>query len=179
MNTHKVFTTSYRPQTDSLVERFNGTLAQCISMYVDANQRNWDKHLNANQFAYRTAPSEVIGESRFFMMYGRDAALPCDPTLLPPREMSASVAQHRARVVEKIEIARCIAAENTQRAQQRMKDLHDRFSEPTKFQLGDRVWVYTPRVRRGLSKKLLSQLAWSVPHCGISFSRSLHSPRSR
>lgn len=40
MNTHKVFTTSYRPQTDGLVERFNGTLAQCISMYVDANQRN-------------------------------------------------------------------------------------------------------------------------------------------
>lgn len=27
-----------------------------------------------------------------------------------------------------------------------MKDLHDRFSEPTKIQLGDRVWVYTPRV---------------------------------
>lgn len=40
MNTHKVFTTSYRPQTDGLVERFNGTLAQCIFMYVDANQRN-------------------------------------------------------------------------------------------------------------------------------------------
>lgn len=61
MNTHKVFTTSYRPQTDGLVERFSGTLAQCISMYVDANQGNWDEHLNEIQFAYCTAPSEVIG----------------------------------------------------------------------------------------------------------------------
>ena len=83
MNTHKIFTTSYRPQTDGLVERYNGTLAQCISMYVDANKKNWDEHLNAIQFAYRTAPSDVLGESPFFMMYGRDAALPCDPALLP------------------------------------------------------------------------------------------------
>lgn len=141
-------------------------------MYVDANQRNWDEHLNAIQFAYRTAPSEVIGESPFFMMYGRDAALPCDPALLPPREMSASVAEHRARVVENIEIARRIAAENTQRAQQRMKDLHDRFSEPTNFQLGDRVWVYTPRVRRGLSKKLAHN--WHGPFRIVEFLSPVH-----
>ena len=49
INTHKIFTTSYRRQTDGLVERFNHTLAQCISMYVDANQRNWDQHLNPIQ----------------------------------------------------------------------------------------------------------------------------------
>lgn len=106
------------------------------------------------------------------MMYGRDAALPCDPALLPPREMSASVAEHRARVVENIEIARRIAAENTQRAQQRMKDLHDRFSEPTKFQLGDRVWVYTPRVRRGLSKKLAHN--WHGPFRIVEFLSPVH-----
>lgn len=32
MNTKKVFTTSYYPQCDGLVERFNGTLAQSLSM---------------------------------------------------------------------------------------------------------------------------------------------------
>ena len=172
MNTNKIFTTSYRPQTDGLVERYNATLAQCISMYVDANQRNWDEHLNAIQFAYRTAPSDVLGESPFFMMYGRDAALPCDPALLPPREMSSSVAEHRARVVENIEIARRIALENTQRAQQKMKDLHDRFAAPTRFQLGERVWVYTPRNRRGLSKKLAHN--WHGPYRIVEFLSPVH-----
>ena len=172
MNTHKIFTTSYRPQTDGLCEKYNGTLAQCISMYVDANQKNWDEHLNAIQFAYRTAPSDVLGESPFFMMYGRDAALPCDPALLPPREMSSSVAEHRARVVENIEIARRIAAENTQRAQQKMKDLHDRFATPTRFQLGDRVWAYTPRNRRGLSKKLCHN--WHGPYRIVEFLSPVH-----
>ena len=141
-------------------------------MYVDANQRNWDEHLNAIQFAYRTAPSDVLGESPFFMMYGRDAALPCDPALLPPREMSSSVAEHRARVVENIEIARRIALENTQRTQQKMKDLHDRFATPTRFQLGERVWVYIPRNRRGLSKKLAHN--WHGPYCIVEFLSPVH-----
>lgn len=78
-------------------------------------------------------------------MYGRDPVAPCDMALIPPREISVSVAEHRARVVENIEIARRIAAQNIQRAQQKMKDLHDRFAEPTLFQLGERVWVYTPK----------------------------------
>ena len=57
-------------------------------------------------------------------------------------------------MVENIEIARRIAAKSTQRAQQKMKELYDRFSEPTKFQLGEKVWVYTPNKRRGLLKLL-------------------------
>ena len=154
MNTHKVFTTSYHPQCDGLVERFNGTMAQCISHYVDSKQKNWDMYLNVILFAFRTSPNEVRGESPFFMLYGRDPIYPLDCSLLPPREVSASVAEHRARVVEHIEIARRISAQNIQRAQQRMKDLHDRFAAPTQFQLGDRVWVYCPKNRKGVSRKL-------------------------
>lgn len=37
MNTEKIFTSGYRPQTNGLVERFNGTLAQSLSMYVSSD----------------------------------------------------------------------------------------------------------------------------------------------
>ena len=40
-----VNTTAYHPQTDGLVEKFNGTLVQSISMYVRGNQEDWDEHL--------------------------------------------------------------------------------------------------------------------------------------
>ncbi|GFU49600.1 transposon Ty3-I Gag-Pol polyprotein [Trichonephila clavipes] len=37
------FTTAYHPQTNGLTERFNKTLADMLSMYVDVEQKNWDE----------------------------------------------------------------------------------------------------------------------------------------
>lgn len=154
MNTQKVFTTSYHPQCDSLVENFNGTLAQNLSHYVSSDQKDWDRFLNPVLFGYRISPSEVTGESSFFLVHGREARLPMDVAMIPPRDISPSIADHRARIVENNEIAQRIAKENIQRAQQRMKDYHDLHTVPVKYHLGHRVWVYTPRNRKGLSKKL-------------------------
>ena len=117
MNTDKIFTSGYRPQTNGLVERFNGTLAQSLSMYVSSHQKDWDEQLSSVLFAYRVSPSKVTGEFPFYMLYWREPLLPMDTALLPPREMSPLVAEHRARVVEHAERVRRIAAENTQRAQ--------------------------------------------------------------
>ena len=61
-------------------------------MYVSSDQKLWDKHLNSVLFAYRVFPSEVTGESPFYMLYGREPLLHMDTALLPPREMTPSVA---------------------------------------------------------------------------------------
>lgn len=172
MNTEKVFTTSYHRQCDGLLEHFNGTMAQCILHYVDSNQKNRDTYLNAILIAFRTSPNYAIGESPFFMMYGRDPVFPQDCSLLAPREMSASVAEHRERVVEHIELACRISAQNIQRAQQRMKDLHNRYAEPTQFQLGDRVWVYCPKNRKGVSNKLAYN--YHGPYSIVEFLSPVH-----
>ena len=42
MNMHKLNTTAYHPQTDGLVEQFDGTLAEGLSMYVSSHQKDWD-----------------------------------------------------------------------------------------------------------------------------------------
>ena len=36
-----------------------------------------------------------------------------------------------------------------------MKELHDRTAKEVNFEVGEKVWVYTPKTRKGLSKKLL------------------------
>ena len=172
MDTKKTFTTSYHPQCDGLVERFNGTLAQSLSHYVNSSQKDWDRYLNPVLFGYRVSPSEVTGESPFFLLYGRQPRLPMDVSMLPPREVSASIAEHRARVVENIEIAHRIAKENIQRAQQRMKDYHDVHAVPIRHQIGDSVWVYTPRNRKGLSKKLAHN--WHGPYKIVEFLSPVH-----
>ena len=54
MNTRKLNTTAYHPQTDGLVERFNNTLTE--SMFVNSEQTDWDLFLPSIVFAYRVSP---------------------------------------------------------------------------------------------------------------------------
>ena len=97
---HKVNTSSYHPQTDGLVERFNSTLCQSLSMYVAKDQKDWDEYIPLIQFAHRTSICEAIGDSPFYVLYGREPRLPIDVKLLPKEseDLSSSVFEHRKRV---------------------------------------------------------------------------------
>ena len=123
---HKVNTSSYHPQTDGLVERFNSTLCQSLSMYVSKNQKDWDDFIPLVLFAHRTSVLEAIGDSPFYVLYGREPRLPVDVKYLPPvaDDVTTSVFEHRKRIVERLELAQNLARENLQRAQQKMKDYY-------------------------------------------------------
>ena len=53
-----------------------------------------------------------------------------------------------------------------------MKDYHDLHAVPVKHQLGDRVWVYTPKNRKGLSKKLAHN--YHGPYRIVQFMSPVH-----
>ena len=98
-----VNTTAFHPQCDALTERFNQTLVHTLSQYVSASQDDWDRHIPAALFAYRTSPNEITGESPLMVLYGRNTQLPCDVSLLKAGDVSASVHDHRSRIVQHIE----------------------------------------------------------------------------
>ncbi|GBN48124.1 Transposon Ty3-I Gag-Pol polyprotein, partial [Araneus ventricosus] len=75
-------TTAYHPQTNGLTERFNKTLADMLSMYVNIEQRNWDEILPFVTFAYNTAKQETTGSTPFYLLHGREAETTLD-TMLP------------------------------------------------------------------------------------------------
>ena len=101
---HNVNNSSYHPQTDGLVERFNSTLCQSLSMYVSKNQKDWDDFIPLVLFAHRTSVLEVIGDSPFYVLYGREPRLPVDVKYLPPvpDDITTSVFEHRKRIVESL-----------------------------------------------------------------------------
>ena len=125
-------------------------------MYVSSHQKDWDRHIPMILFAYRVSPHASTGESPFFLLYGREPRLPLDAALLmPDSQLSPSVVEHRARIIENLENAQRIVSSNTQLAQLKMKEHYDKTSSPVQHEIGSKVWVYTPKTKKGISKKLL------------------------
>ena len=91
MNITKINTSSYHPQTDGLTERFNRTLINIISKYVDRNQDDWDNHLQLALYAYRTAVHSSTQFSPFELVFGRLPTLPIDQILQTARGLQTKL----------------------------------------------------------------------------------------
>ena len=79
----KMTTSSYHPQTDGLVERFNRTLTATLAKTVEKGGKNWDQKLPLVLFAYRASQQQSNMEFPFFLLYGKDPRLPTEPVMSP------------------------------------------------------------------------------------------------
>ncbi len=68
----QIKTTSYHPQTDGLVERFNRTLCDMLACYVTDEQEFLDKYLDFLTFAYNTSKQTSIDCCPFYLFYKRE-----------------------------------------------------------------------------------------------------------
>ena len=74
----QIRTTSYHPQTDGLVERFNRTLCDMLACYVTDEPESWDKYLDFVTFAYNTSKQATIECCPFYLFFRRDPVIPSD-----------------------------------------------------------------------------------------------------
>ena len=74
----KTRTAPYRTQSDGLVERFNRTLLQMLSMYVNKYHSDWDEQLPFVLMAYRSTIHESTGCSPNLLMLNRECCMPID-----------------------------------------------------------------------------------------------------
>lgn len=146
-------TTAYHPQTNGLTERFNKTLADMLSMYVDTEQKNWDEILPFVTFAYNTAKQETTGFTPFHLLHGREAETTMD-TMLPfcPDDVDDD---YNRRIIARAEESRQLARVQTLRAQEKDRQRYDSEHRMVYYAPGDLVWIYTPVRKVGLSEKLL------------------------
>ncbi|GFW59853.1 uncharacterized protein K02A2.6 [Trichonephila clavipes] len=140
------FTTAYHPQTNGLTERFNKTLADMLSMYVDVEQKNWDEILPFVTFAYNTAKQETTGFTPFYLLHGREAETTLD-TMLPfcPNDFDDN---NITKIAARAEESRQLARVHTLRAQDKDRRRYDSKHQMVSYAPGDLVWVYTPVLRR-------------------------------
>jgi hypothetical protein len=155
-------TSSYHPQCNGLCEKFNGTLIQGISMYVDSNQLTWDEFVEPVLFSYRSTPCDSTGYSPFMLLYGRQPKLPIDIALLAQWDKGLEPQKHLEQIVEKLKIIQPKSVNNLLAAQAKMKGQHDKRLRSHRFTVGDKVWLYVPAHKKHLTRKL--QHLWKGPY---------------
>ena len=74
----QIRTTSYHPQTDGLVERFNRTLCDMLACYVNDQPELWDEYLPFVTLAHNTSIQMTMKESPFYLFFGGQPILPKD-----------------------------------------------------------------------------------------------------
>ena len=84
LKVHNSFTTTYHPQTNGQVERFNRTILSALRAYVNDHPKDWDLYTSALTYAYNTQPQTSTSMAPFDLVLSK----PPGPlaTSLPPTE---------------------------------------------------------------------------------------------
>ena len=147
-----------------MVERFVGTLTQGLAKFCQEGQTDWDQKVPAFLMAYRSAEHEATGYSPAKVMMGHEIRLPIDLLMgRPPDEglpttVSDFVREHSNRLEEIHHQVR----KNLKISGEAMKSHYDVKARTADFEEGEKVWLYNPRCRKGLSPKL--QSPWEGPY---------------
>ena len=83
LDIEKLNTTSYHPECDGMVERFNRSLKTMLRKRDAQFGNQWDRHLPGLMWAYRNAPHDTTGEKPSFLLFGWDCRSPTEAALLP------------------------------------------------------------------------------------------------
>ncbi|CAG2228478.1 unnamed protein product [Mytilus edulis] len=82
----KTRSTSFHPQSNGCVERFNRTLTNMLSMYCAKDQAVWDEYLPQVLLAYRTSVHSTTGFTPNFLTFGREVTLPLQAVIPMPSQ---------------------------------------------------------------------------------------------
>ena len=154
-------TTSYHPQTDGLVERFNHTLKFMLRKSLGGKRKStkdWDVLLPYLLFAYREVPQASTGFSPFELLYGHVVRGPLDilsESWQGRKKSEESVVSHILTIRERLGEMKKMADMNLKKAQQQQKLWYDQSRE---FKKDDMVLLLLPTT----TNKLLAK--WQGPY---------------
>ncbi len=161
---NKTRTTPYNPKSDGLVERYNRTIVNAVSLMIlpHQNQKDWDEFIPFVGMAYRSSVQASTGETPNMMMLGRDVSTPVDLMFsAPPREAECCT-DYAEELREKIRDMSERARYALHMSARRQKRYYDRKANGPVYKEGEFVWLYRNSRRTSLSRKLM--LPWEGPY---------------
>ncbi|GBC49115.1 putative integrase core domain protein [Rhizophagus irregularis DAOM 181602=DAOM 197198] len=149
------FSTSYHPETNGLVERFNQTLGQALAKL--STKDDWDQRIAPILFAYRNKKHSSTRIRPFYLTYGRNVR-----TIMDENIKEINLSDRIVGLLEELPKIRHEAKEQILKSQTKQKEYHDRkiIKEHT-FGIGDKILLYDKAKAQQLSGKLESK--WLGP----------------
>lgn len=154
-------TSPYHPQCDGLVERSNRTLLSMLATTTHRHPFDWEDQLPKVCMAYNTSVHASTGYTPFFLMFGRQARLPIDLVYGTKVEQSHAT-EYATATKHALEEAYSQVRKKLDAAHRLQKTYYDQKVHGKPFVTGDLVWLFSPAVSRGHSKKL--HHPWSGPY---------------
>ncbi|MCO5606710.1 hypothetical protein L7F22_060900 [Adiantum nelumboides] len=94
--------TPYYPQCNGLVEKINGVLCKIITKHVRNRPQDWDKHLTAALWAYRTSFKASTQFTPYHLVYGQEALLPIEVQLGSLRVLARETTSSKEKLEQRI-----------------------------------------------------------------------------
>jgi hypothetical protein len=142
------YSTTYHPQSNGMVERFNATFVPQIAKLQDKEHNNWDEFLSPVVFAYNTGTHSTTNYSPFQLLFGREPRLPTDA-------QATSFTFHKPndyyeQLKKSMKVIHAHARGNITRKQHHYKARYDKRRPDPHHTINDRVLIR----RHGMKSKL-------------------------
>ena len=114
----------------------------------------WEEHLRRLCMAYNTGVHPITGYTPFYLMFGRQARMPIDILYGTSTPQVSSPAEYAGRLHQDLGLAYRQVRVQLDHKLGCQKDLYDRKFHGRPYECGELVWLHSPVVPRGQSKKL-------------------------
>lgn len=170
-NIKRIFTTTYHPQGDGLVERWHRDLGTYLRMYT-LGQPDWDEYIPYAAYAHNTTVQSSIGHTPFELVYGRQPKTPLDMAFsYKPNPNTIDVDNYANVVHQLLTTSRQNAQQNIAKAHSSQKRQYDKTAKEHQYQLGDLVYTKNPKFDN--QGKKYTEIPWIGPKIVVAVQPSI------
>jgi transposase InsO family protein len=146
-NIKQLQASAYHHQTAGKIEKFIRFLKTTMATITPQDYRQtWDEYIDHALLAYRMSVSRVLGDTPFFMTYGRDPVLPQDLAFNLKRgekeqEAAGTLGHFQHDLVNKMKAVYETLNVRRQKYQSNYKLYYDKQHKNVEFKIGDQVLI--------------------------------------
>ncbi|MCO5557833.1 hypothetical protein L7F22_011405 [Adiantum nelumboides] len=159
--------TPYYPQCNGLMGKVNGMICKIITKQVVSKPKEWDKHLEAALWSYRTSFRTSLGYTPYHLVFGKEAILPIEVQLASLRVLASGRETPKEQLqkwildLERLELDKTTAIEFYATQAKRRQQKFNEGLKDKELKRGMLVLRYDNRFNNRKDKKFLSR--WEGP----------------